>query len=134
MQRCLLWAPLAILGCWTPQATAAEEPPLSPQAAQFAPAPPGPPVYHDMTLTRHAYVPVIGQDPTVRRPILECWQKQGYHCAASHNSSGCTNFYSDFVFVFGSCRQFFSEPCFATPQAGYGAVPLGTGNGCGCRQ
>jgi hypothetical protein len=33
-------------------------------------------------------------------------------CAGSHNSLGCTNLGSDLTFGFGSCRDFYKEPCF----------------------
>jgi hypothetical protein len=33
-------------------------------------------------------------------------------CAGSHNSMGCGNFCSDLTFGFGSCRDFYKEPCF----------------------
>jgi hypothetical protein len=45
------------------------------------------------------------------RTVNKCLQTHGLGCAASHNSNGCTSCYARLVFVFGSCRQFFTEPC-----------------------
>jgi hypothetical protein len=36
-------------------------------------------------------------------------------CWATHNTLGCGNFASEFHFIFGSCRTFYSEPCFRGP-------------------
>lgn len=63
-------------------------------------------------------------------------------CWAHHNSPGCGNFYSEFNFIFGSCRTFYGEPCFRGPPplpvpAGYGygadyAYPPADQGGCRC--
>jgi hypothetical protein len=66
------------------------------------------------------------------------------NCWASHNGVGCSSLGSTCTFMFGSCRQFFGEPCFngptplpRVPGADYG--PQGYGQqgygqaGCGCR-
>lgn len=68
---------------------------------------------------------------TANIPIL-CW--------SHHNSVGCGNFKSEFVFIFGSCRSFYGEPCLQKPVPptvppgswpGYGYGQQGSGD-CRC--
>jgi hypothetical protein len=39
----------------------------------------------------------------------------GLGCFTTHNVPGCGSLHSELTFIFGSCRQFFGEPCFARP-------------------
>ena len=57
-------------------------------------------------------------------------------CWASHNGYSCGSFQSESVFIFGSCRAFFGEPCLNgpppppwDPEAG----PPPPKAGCNCR-
>jgi hypothetical protein len=62
-------------------------------------------------------------------------------CWTTHNSPGCGSLKAECVFIFGSCRAFYGEPCIKRPPPppfptgynygyGYGA---GQGSGgCGC--
>jgi hypothetical protein len=62
-------------------------------------------------------------------------------CWAHHNSVGCGNFFSEFNFIFGSCRTFYGETCFKGPPpqpmpAGYWygqGYPYGPAEPRGCR-
>jgi hypothetical protein len=36
-------------------------------------------------------------------------------CWAHHNTLGCSSLASEYMFMFGSCRQFYGEPCFKGP-------------------
>lgn len=40
------------------------------------------------------------------------------HCGAgkTHHDFGCTGFKGECIFVFGSCWQFFEEPCYPRPR------------------
>jgi hypothetical protein len=42
----------------------------------------------------------------------------GLCCASSHNQPTCGNLHSELTFIFGSCRQFFGEPCLPPPPHG----------------
>jgi hypothetical protein len=52
-------------------------------------------------------------------------------CWAHHNSVGCGNIWSEFVFVFGSCRSFYGEPCLPRPPPPPAAQGYGPGYGYG---
>jgi hypothetical protein len=58
---------------------------------------------------------------------VKCLNNKGLGCCATHNSFGCTSTYAQYTFIFGSCRQFFNEPC-VPPPAG---KPCGAVCGCG---
>jgi hypothetical protein len=83
-------------------------------------------------------VVVIAQppDPAPPRPpskgflrsFCDCWHRQGYACWTELGHPGCSSISSELTFMFGSCRQFFSEPCYTGPAGGYG-----NGGGCNCR-
>jgi hypothetical protein len=66
--------------------------------------------------------PSVSYDPelkTVRRyPVLEwCADKtRSCGCWADYNSDyNCGSLHSECIFIFGSCRQFWREPCFKSP-------------------
>src|SRR5262249_46464469 len=52
-----------------------------------------------------------------------CWSPPG--------QPFCGSCRSEWLFLFGSCRQFFGEPCLPEPRGGFGARGDG-GRGCGC--
>jgi hypothetical protein len=57
-----------------------------------------------------------------------CANKLGICCWSHHNSTTCSSWHSEFVFIFGSCRQFFGETCLKGPPQppfppGYGPLP-----------
>ncbi len=61
-----------------------------------------------------------GHTPEKRRgPIKRfCDRLHRHSCGygKTHHDLGCTGCYVDFVFVFGSCWEFFEEPCNRQPQ------------------
>ncbi len=85
-----------------------------------------------------------GHFPRLRHHFMS----KGVACWTSHNSPGCGSLKADCTFVFGSCRQFFGEPCFGGPppspaeyyyrmQAAWRGAPGSFAGppaaGCGCR-
>jgi hypothetical protein len=50
-----------------------------------------------------------------RRPLRDCLQKHGLACWSHHNSPGCGSLKAECKFIFGSCRDFFGEPCIQNP-------------------
>jgi hypothetical protein len=50
------------------------------------------------------------------------FQRSNYCCASHHNDLGCTSGMADYMFIFGSCRTFWSEPCPQGPSP-YKYVP-----------
>jgi len=57
----------------------------------------------------------------VGRPVVNCLNRKGVGCCGTLNDFGCTSGYAQIIFIFGSCREFFGEPC----------VPPPPGNLCG---
>jgi hypothetical protein len=57
--------------------------------------------------------------PHLVKPVPKPWQE--YHtppvgCWQHHSCDfSCSTFHSEFTFVFGSCREFFGEPCLKEP-------------------
>lgn len=110
---------LAILGCWF----MAKPVPAHGQSA-------GPPVmqqeviYPQETVTT---VPAFAGDKISSEPTFSsagckrCHRlrnKMANHpckCWSHHNYMGCGSFRSECRFIFGSCRQFFNEPCLKGP-------------------
>lgn len=77
--------------------------------------------------------PNIPADPewkTVRRHPLHDWlddHTRSCGCWADYNSDyGCSSLHSECVFIFGSCRHFWREPCFKSPPPS----PFGPGYDC----
>ncbi len=84
--------------------------------------------------------PAFTHKGPVRDYVHDCMHKIGVGCWSHHNMYTCSSFHSEFTFVFGSCREFFGEPCLPgppvppmppgygppptyLPQPGYGAAP-----------
>ena len=63
--------------------------------------------------------------PPTPRPYQRVLNSHGMSCASNFNQVGCGNFWSEFRFVFGSCRTFFGQPCIPNPPH------FGPGNGYG---
>jgi hypothetical protein len=65
--------------------------------------------------------------------VHDCMHSHGVDCWSHHNSYTCGSFKSEWTFVFGSCREFFGEPCLPgppQPPMPPGYPPLnGPGNG-----
>jgi len=59
-------------------------------------------------------------------------QRHGMGCWAHVNSMGCGSLKQECTFIFGSCRQFFGEPCLQPPPDDPYSQWRGRG-GCGCR-
>jgi len=55
-------------------------------------------------------------DPNKPHPILKVLHVPlPLTCWASHNGFSCGSFRSESVFLWGSCREFFGEPCCKRP-------------------
>lgn len=64
----------------------------------------------------------------VQDHIHDCLHEHGLGCWSHHNAYLCSSWKSEHTFIFGSCREFFGEPCLpsAPPPpfpAGYGPPP-----------
>jgi hypothetical protein len=49
------------------------------------------------------------------RPIRGWLRNHKWGCWTTHNTLGCGNLQSECVFIFGSCRAFYGEPCLPGP-------------------
>jgi hypothetical protein len=73
--------------------------------------------------------PVMHSKPAKHRPVRDWFRNLG--CYVEPNNLGCTSFRATTRFIFGSCREFFGEPCLQGPQS---SQLLGHGpGGCNCR-
>ncbi len=55
-------------------------------------------------------------DPNKPHPVLKLLHVQlPLTCWASHNGFTCGSFRSESTFLFGSCRQFYGDPCLNGP-------------------
>jgi hypothetical protein len=54
------------------------------------------------------------QGSEARHPVGHWW-KNPIGCWASLGSPGCGSLKSECIFLFGSCRQFFGQPCLKEP-------------------
>ncbi len=90
--------------------------------------------------------PALVADPNQMHPfkarLHNLIQRHPSYCWSSHNSVGCGSLEAECTFLFGSCRQFFGEPCFKgqptipglPPPPGAPAYGYGVGAaGGGCR-
>jgi hypothetical protein len=64
----------------------------------------------------------------VRTWFHKCMNDKGVGCWSHHNMYTCGSWKSECTFVFGSCREFFGEPCLPGPPQppmppGYGPPP-----------
>jgi hypothetical protein len=115
MNRWLLRVALAVvLGCGASRASAQQPGPIQPVVhemgqpqARQAPQP-------AVTNSAQSAAPCAAeQKPEPAQPgfCMRCLNSIGLGCAASHDTVGCGSCYAQYIFVFGSCRQFFGEPC-----------------------
>jgi hypothetical protein len=78
-------------------------------------------------------------DPARPQLFKRLLNKIGHCCYATINTPGCGNLKSDLTFIFGSCRQFWSDPCTPGPEPlplPVGVEPIPTKHGApqgGCR-
>jgi hypothetical protein len=56
-----------------------------------------------------------------RHPIRDLYD--GCGCQHNNNDFGCSTIRSDLHFIFGSCRDFFGDPCQKGPPPAYTGVP-----------
>ena len=55
-------------------------------------------------------------DPARPHPILNLLHIQPpIGCWASHNGYSCSSAHAECIFIFGSCRAFYGEPCIKGP-------------------
>ena len=60
-------------------------------------------------------------------------RKHKWCCFATINSVGCGSLKSECTFIFGSCRQFYGEPCYPKPSRSSANGGYGPGQaGCNC--
>jgi hypothetical protein len=98
------------------------------QAPSYGPYPPSQPVVHKMCEPPQALTPFAAQPGTAgtvppgtpqaaagKRPCLNCFNRIGSGCYTTRNDTGCTSCYAEYIFFFGTCRQFFAEPCLPPP-------------------
>jgi hypothetical protein len=83
-------------------------------------------------------------DPNQRHPVLKALHVPiPPGCWATHNGYSCGSLRSECVFLFGSCRDFFGEPCCKTPPPppwspeanvppGIDGPPAGSQKRCNC--
>jgi hypothetical protein len=55
------------------------------------------------------------QQPESTNPVVQWLHSRSWYCWAHHNTLGCSSLCSELTFVFGSCREFYGEPCFKGP-------------------
>jgi hypothetical protein len=80
---------------------------------------------------RTVYVPPAPNPPPLR-PMQRLFNSHGVSCASDFNQVGCGNFWSEFNFIFGSCRTFFGETCTPNPyRIGQGGPETGQNRCCG---
>jgi hypothetical protein len=62
-------------------------------------------------------LPVDAQPPAhvPHHPVRNWCHDHIYSCWSHHNAYLCGSWKSECTFVFGSCREFFGEPCLAGP-------------------
>jgi hypothetical protein len=70
------------------------------------------------------------EPPRRPQPIHDCLRSVNIGCFATHNSVGCGSLKAECVYIFGSCRAFYGEPCLPPPPGVHGS-PYGNGNGNG---
>jgi hypothetical protein len=66
--------------------------------------------------------------------VKRLWHGLPCYCWADVNSAGCSNLKAECAFVFGSCRQFYGQPCYKGP-APVPGIPNGGAYapaGCSC--
>jgi hypothetical protein len=44
-----------------------------------------------------------------------CLNRHGFNCYSLHTFPTCSSVRSEFIFIFGSCRAFYGEPCLRRP-------------------
>lgn len=92
-----------------------------------AQAPIAPPV-----VTATELAPDAGAPQTRPSWVQAHLQKHGLGCWSHVNSLDCGSLKQECTFIFGSCRQFFGEPCLQPPPDDPASLGHGRG-GCGCR-
>jgi hypothetical protein len=125
MKRWLLRAGLLLLLCGNWEASA---------SAQQAPASPAlQPVVHEMRQPTSTDGAVSTEESAPRRPVRDCLNRWGLACWTTHDNPGCGSCLAEWTFFFGSCRQFFGEPCLPERQNTYPWLGGGRGAPCNCR-
>jgi hypothetical protein len=79
------------------------------------------PINDGQTVNTHAKAkknrePNAGPSITLWQRLSNCLHDHGLGCESHHNSPGCGSCKAECIFIFGSCREFFGEPCFPRPQ------------------
>lgn len=95
--------------------------------AQNAPIGPGPGI--PAAPTAPPPKPIIGYTgpaPTsaadlAKKGLLQRWFENcaNNSCQTHHNDYGCGSWKADTVFIFGSCRAFWGDPCYKGPPRAY---------------
>jgi hypothetical protein len=89
---------------------------------------------HAPTHERRRWFRLWHKPHPLQNAMHTCLNNHGLGCYATHDSAGCTSLHAELTFIFGSCRQFFGEPCFPgplpPPYPGAAPGPGGCPNGC----
>jgi hypothetical protein len=100
----------------------------------------GPPNLYAPTAPEEDLMEQLGLHPTGPdrkrfHPISNAIHQHPCYCVGHHNSLGCGSLKADCVFIFGSCRLFYGEPCFKGPNPyppHHMLLHKGKGEGPGC--
>jgi hypothetical protein len=89
-----------------------------PAQAPIAPAPAAPASAPCCASSQNP--PADGQQ--LHQGLRRLLNRHGLCCQGSHDSPTCGSLHSELTFIFGSCRQFFGEPCLVPPR--HNPVPV----------
>ncbi len=68
----------------------------------------------------------------LRTHVANSLHKHGLGCYSHHDAFLCSSWQSEKTFIFGSCREFYGEPCLPPPPGGVGPAGGVGAAGAGC--
>jgi hypothetical protein len=104
---------------------------VTPEPGLVAVAPHAPTGWVTPDHASYPYAPPLGPLPPA--PPRRFYGLLPGKCWTTHNNVGCGSCWAELVYVFGGCRAWYGEPCFAGPRSPYGPGPgaeAGAGGGC----
>jgi hypothetical protein len=104
----------------------------APGPAGVLPPPPAPSAWVTPDHLDYPYAPPLGPLPPA--PPRRLYGLLPPRCWTTHNNPGCGSCWAELVYVFGSCRAWYGEPCFPGPQRSADGTGAGAGRGCACGQ
>jgi hypothetical protein len=72
-----------------------------------------------------------GMQPARRTPVCSFLRALNVGCYSTMHSAGCGNLHTECLYIFGSCHNWYGEPCKAAPQHGIGTGAYGPQPGYG---